>query len=114
MGLGCPKAPLKCDWNSFRGLSSERVLVLVGALRVTGSGLAIGSTPSIGLAVGRTPGIGLMVMGVPSLGLSDGRTPGIRLAMKGVLGWRAFLVSPDFIILTHPCVAEGLFPSIWR
>ena len=100
MGFGCLEAPLKCGWKSFKGLSSARALALVGALRATGSGLAIGSTPSIGLAVGRTPGIGLMVIGVPPLGLPDGRAPGIRLAMNGVLGWRAFLVSPDFIILT--------------
>ena len=114
MGLGCPEAPLKCGWKSFRGLSSERVLVLVGALRVAGSGLATGSTPPTGLAAGRTPGIGLMVMGVPPLGLPGGRAPGICLAMSGALAWRAFLASPGFIALAHPCAAEGLLPLIWR
>ena len=50
------------------GLSSERVLALVGALRVPGSGLAIGSAPPFGLAAGRAPGS--------------------RLAVPAHLGWR--------------------------
>ena len=54
--------------------------MLVGGLHAPGSGLAIGSTPSIGLA--------------------DGRTPGNRLAITGESLWRTFLVRPSFIILT--------------
>ena len=63
------------------GLSSERVLllVLVGALRVPGRGLAAGSAPGGGLAVGRAPGRGL--------------------AANGKSLRRAFLALPSFIIL---------------
>ena len=87
MGLGCPEAPLKCGWKSFRGLSSEHALALVGALRATGSGLATRSTPPTGLAAGRAPGS--------------------RLAAAGGSARRAFLASPSFIVLAREAAAAS-------
>ena len=43
----------------------------------------------------------MAAVSVPPFGLASGRAPGTRLAMNGVLGWRAFLVNPSFIILTR-------------